>query len=239
MTTWTAGQLKNFEKATKDVWARLHANDSLEELKRGYDGIMQAFKDHHIEQFRPLDNVPSDVGTAVQMFRDFCDGVLSHPAIVQRNEYLEVTMSRNYGKVSMSWKMGTHFLVTSPASRSAAYDELYMVLMRTADEWEKSSLGKSLPASQPDGQMSLPEAEEFLCERLEVQVISGRTYCKVTGGKYQKHGVRIWPEVLGKAGINPADVTTAGLDLSGYKATISLKGGKPDKVVNLVKDVGV
>lgn len=234
MASWSVKDHERFEKLTKDLWARRNNGLTLDALRNGYTAFLKDFRENKPD-FVPENNT-HDVMQAVQLFQDFMDGVLSHDVVVNaRAEYIEVTMSRNYGKISMSWKLGATFNITSPASRSAAYDELYMDLNAIANEWERKSLGASLPGNPV--QQSLPEGDEIImCERLEVQVMSGRSYCKVTGGKFQKHGVRVWPEVLGKAGINIEDITPAGLDLTGYTAVIEMKSGKPQKVRELTKD---
>jgi len=234
MAGWTLEDHARFKKLTKDFWARGHEGATLEELRRGHAAMLQDFQTMNPD-FAPGSGKVS-VADAYGAFQNFCDGVLARRVVESRAEYLEVTMTRNYGKVTMSWKMGATFNITSTASRSAAYDEVYSEINTVAVEWERKHLGAALPG-QPVQQPLVEADETFITERLEVEVKGGKSYVKVTGGKYQKHGVRVWPEVLEAAGILVADLTSAGLDIPGYTARVEMRNGRPIKVVGLSKNV--
>lgn len=72
------------------------------------------------------------------------------------------------------------------------------------------------------------------CETLSGSVTDGKEYWKIKGGKWSKHGVTIWPEVLQAAGIGTEPGKT--YNLAGWRAHVLLKpDGNPQKVTRLEK----
>lgn len=104
-----------------------------------------------------------------------------------------------------------------------------------------------LPPAAQDGELPPPAAQgapqqtdvselTFVTQKLKVTMSGNTKYFKVTGGKYSKYGVKVWPEVLGKVAncdlLDPIDY-----DFPGYLATYILdENGKPDKIINLEKN---
>lgn len=86
-------------------------------------------------------------------------------------------------------------------------------------------------AGQQSGELTFP-AKILSCETKD-----GKPYWKVKGGKFLQHGVRVWPEVLEAAGLNPLQLDPQiAYDLEGYTATyITNDRGQAQKVVKLAR----
>lgn len=77
----------------------------------------------------------------------------------------------------------------------------------------------------------------FPAEQMTAMVNDGKVYWKVRGGKFQKFGVNIWPEVLEQAGFDPDEMNPVkSIDLSGYTAQYLVEEGKAKKIVKLIKN---
>lgn len=79
----------------------------------------------------------------------------------------------------------------------------------------------------------------FEAASLEGERKKGKDYWKVKGGKFQRHGVTIWPEVLQAAGFQAEAMTTDEVySLAGYTAFYAMneEGTNPQKVTRLVKN---
>lgn len=77
---------------------------------------------------------------------------------------------------------------------------------------------------------------KFSAIQLLTTIDKGKTYYKITGGAYTKHGVLIWPEALQAAGIDPDELDPRQpLDLAGWTAHYSElnENGYPRKITNL------
>lgn len=93
------------------------------------------------------------------------------------------------------------------------------------------------PARQPQAPTQEQPASgvayaEILCDVLEGEMKpGGKTYWRVKGGRYTMHGVRIWPEVLADAGFTVEDLDPRDTySLKGYRATVEIKDGKPNRI---------
>ena len=51
--------------------------------------------------------------------------------------------------------------------------------------------------------------EALPASRLERERVKGKTYYRIMGGRYTKHGIRIWPEGLAAIGIDPDAIAWA------------------------------
>lgn len=90
--------------------------------------------------------------------------------------------------------------------------------------------GQPLPPIKPAPVAHAPQLLTFNCTSLGASVNDGKAYWKVKGGKFEKFGVTVWPEVLEAAGFIDLDPMQT-YSLAGYVATYSAKDdGKPDKV---------
>ena len=76
----------------------------------------------------------------------------------------------------------------------------------------------------------------FAAGSLVATVNEGKTYWKVRGGRWAKHGVTIWPEALATVGFDAAVLDPMQVyDLNGYTAHVEMEGDKPRKVTKLEK----
>lgn len=93
------------------------------------------------------------------------------------------------------------------------------------------------PVAPPQAGATANGSESFPCKILAATVESGKAYWKIKGGRFEKFGVTVYPEVLTAAGFATLDPLRQ-YDLTGYTATYALKeDGKPAKVTALAKAV--
>lgn len=75
-------------------------------------------------------------------------------------------------------------------------------------------------------------------EAITVTVDKGNRYAKAIVGKWKKHGLTLWPEVLEQIGRKPEDIPDSGIDnITGVYALVVEKDGKP-KIAALKRDNG-
>jgi hypothetical protein len=100
--------------------------------------------------------------------------------------------------------------------------------------------GASVPPTtqMPQAQVTQEQGTlTFAADTLTALVNEGKAYWKVKGGKFQKFGVTVWPEVLAEAGWSVEELSPMKIySLAGYTATYVLNDkGKPEKVTSLTK----
>lgn len=122
---------------------------------------------------------------------------------------ITVGITRHYGKISIELGATIYVEAASFLDFNAAYNELYD---RVIDEHRiiaaklaaTSALSSTSP--QPNGTAPQPSAapavkpataggdETFLAETLSIEKRNGKRYYSVRGGRWQKFGVRLWPD---------------------------------------------
>lgn len=113
---------------------------------------------------------------------------------------------------------------------------------------EREANGKAPAATPPPTSASLPPAApppaaggggelSFPAKTLNGSVIDGKTYWKIKGGKFNQHGVAIWPEALQEAGFDPGQLNPMTVyNLDGYIAYYTVNDkGNPHKITRLSK----
>jgi hypothetical protein len=112
----------------------------------------------------------------------------------------------------------------------------------TPAEREAELRGMPIPAHQPTAPATVDPGElTFEAEKLAATVNGGKVYWKVSGGRFSKFGVTIWPEVLNAAcatGMIACDDELNPMheyDLTGLTACYVENDGKPQKVTRLIK----
>lgn len=118
----------------------------------------------------------------------------------------------------------------------AHYQALFQVTVNGYNEMRNNppQLAKSVNSPYEPKEGERTETLEF--DRIRVITDNNKRMYRVIGGNYKKHGVYIYPEVLGKAGIDPLTLAFGDNFLSGT-ATLLMKGdGSPDKVVSIAKN---
>lgn len=93
-------------------------------------------------------------------------------------------------------------------------------------------MGKASQPAAPIGGEICFTASKLVCS---YDSEKEKTYYKIKGGDYMKHGVDIWPEILEDAGINPEEINIKKPpSVSHFVAICTMKeNGQPKKVVNL------
>lgn len=99
--------------------------------------------------------------------------------------------------------------------------------------------GGSAPPATPSvaGSGGNGGALSFEAQSLAATISDGKVYWRIKGGRFSKHGVNIWPEVLEASGWDPdgLDPTTT-YNVTGYTAHYVLNDkGNPGKVTKLDK----
>lgn len=96
-----------------------------------------------------------------------------------------------------------------------------------------------LPETVPTNNTGIAPAHVTVeITKVSIEMKDGKPLWKLHGGQWEKYGVRVWPEVLEKAGVIHKGRTKGGT-VKGWKATVLVttdKDGKqkPSKVVDLV-----
>ena len=141
---------------------------------------------------------------------------------------------------------GFEFLLTTRAHKmsdvldQAAFmrDWLMKHEWRPADGYTQPAPGRQ--AQQPtNGNGNGDYGMSFPAEDLTASMHEGKLYWKIKGGRFQKYGVTVWPEVLEAAGWVLEELEKNPLEkrnLSGWVAHYVLNDkGNPDKVVELTR----
>lgn len=82
--------------------------------------------------------------------------------------------------------------------------------------------------------MQITEVEEHAAELIDHSFADGKHSYKVKGGVFSKWGVRVWPEVLKRAGIDAETLPLGETMLDdGGVMKVQIDGGKPRKVLEL------
>lgn len=116
---------------------------------------------------------------------------------------------------------------TVPAgSEEAATDRLNMLVVNAANQFV-NVYAAALPADKSNSPTVDANATWYPVERVAVSIEGGKRYIKLIAGKWSKHGVVVWPEVLAEAGINHLKIPAEGFLPKTWKALISVENGKP------------
>ena len=156
---------------------------------------------------------------------------------VAHQEYIEVFVQRSWGAVTAGVRIGGKMDVTTSKSRSASIDYLWRAAEFELDRYGADRL-KDTPANPPysqgQGASGAGGYEDMIGEKITVEVKDGKQFFKVHGGKWQKHGVRVWPEVLKAIGLDPSTIPATGRKLADRVCKVKMKpNGQPDKVVSI------
>lgn len=184
-------------------------------------------------------------GAKDKAFPEVSDALVEFQRYVSKNhikygqaveEYFEMTATFDYGAEGgvISWKLGSQFEVRSPNDRFNAQANLWQALGQLRDDFERKTMLRLKNTNVQPSQQS-NSFDEINCSRLIVDVKDGKVAYKIKGGKFEKWGVRVFPDILKANGIDPDAIPLAGLDMSGWCMTIIMRGNNPDKVTKLVK----
>lgn len=153
-----------------------------------------------------------------------------------RSEYVEMSVQIDYGQQGgvITWRLGSQFDINTPNDRLNAQHNLYQAITQMKSGFERSTMLRVRGDDAPRNQ-DVNTFEEIKCSKLTVEAKDGKLTFKIKGGKFEKFGVRVFPDVLKAANIDPEKIPLVGCDMSAYSMTILMKGRNPDKVTKLVK----
>lgn len=122
---------------------------------------------------------------------------------------IHCAIQRNYGVETVTFGISYNMPLSSVSERQAAYTEAYR---RMDDEHkayaERILPGYEAPATSGNGSGG---GEWVIARRIVKEMKAGKVGFAVQGGKYEKHGVRVWEETLVKFGfwddVKNADIT--------------------------------
>lgn len=137
--------------------------------------------------------------------------------------YAEV--GKDYGSVTVKFGM-SHAAQTG--SENVAFQA---ALDNIAAEHTRFQLERWAAGTEPRTNQPSRDTEIILGSRISVEVRDGKHFFKLHGGKYEKYGVRLWPEVAKAAGLQ--SVPLEGMDLPPCDVTIELNGGQPKRVLKI------
>lgn len=147
-----------------------------------------------------------------------------------------VQIAKNYGDTSVTFGYSATFTTSNENERQQAFKVCQWVIAEQFKEFERNELFRTAPPPQSMKTTAYPH-EDFVYTSIEVENKSGKLYYKLKGGKYEKFGVRVWPEVLKAAGVNPDQFQPGTYPLTG-KAVVMMveKEGRlvPKNVLQLI-----
>lgn len=156
-----------------------------------------------------------------------------------KQKKLEFGMTRHYGSVSIHFQVSDIVEVTSITEQQAEMEKLIAQVWFHHDEYAKTHLHKTPPPpSRSDSDYKKPDTflERIPCDVATLTIDDGKRYIKIKGGKYVKHGVVIWDEVLKTTDILERMGTSTQVDMKGYTMVVDTSG-RP-KVVEVIPPNG-
>lgn len=149
---------------------------------------------------------------------------------------ISCTITRYYGAETVSFGAEIEIDgVMTDETRKITYQRLYQKINDVHTHYTAQLLPQvpnTRTAAKP-AETEVETIETMPAIRISVSMKDGKLYYNLHGGKYTKHGVRIWEETLIDAHIG--DIPNEGKMLQGYTARIVVKGGHPQKVISLDK----
>lgn len=182
----------------------------------------------------------SDAQAEVMSVADGLAGVRSFlPAFLNggtpepvHTETLSFSITVNYGAVSAAWGAEARFEIDGAPSRSRAYTKLQDVVNAARSDYERAN--SMISAQPPAGHPSASDEMRTLdATKITVEVKDGKPRYRVMAEPFNKFGVAIYPEALAAAGISVDTMPLMGMDVTGRKAHVLMRDGKPYKVTRL------
>lgn len=155
---------------------------------------------------------------------------------MNEQEFLSVSIERSVGNERVTFSLGAHFAIGSGAGRSVSYDRLTDAINIEFDRYVRDRLPAQKENTDIGQNGNTSDIVTVDCERLNVEIKSGKRYYKVICGQWTQHGVNYWPETIRAAGVDPNKIPLEGYSLVGYKATVEMVGGKAKRVLKIQKN---
>lgn len=162
-----------------------------------------------------------------------------HENVEPRSVVLNVTLTKHWGGVSVTYGFQGTFTVTDNKSIRRAYAQCESEVNTQFAFFEQMGLHRMNAPTMPGGSQSDgagqsssgAETTVFLGDVIVTEQKDDKMYYKVVGAQYGKYGVRVWPETLKQAGIDIPD--RVGKVALGRECRVLLHDGKPRKVINI------
>lgn len=136
-----------------------------------------------------------DLDTAIYVFDRWWDSKVNVKP-VGKSFHAGVTIRQTLGDTVVEFSFGAEFDVNAPKNR--VYD--YCIEQVKA---QFAHAGNTYTIRPPNTQPSqLPMDLTFNVSSITIEQRDGKRYAKAKGGKFDKFGVRVWPEVLAQAGLH-------------------------------------
>lgn len=233
MKNWSSQEVSEYISGQRTILKAMIADfpkvegDEQENARIDYDVL---FRDAH-----PLANETISVPEALRRFQMWLLDNYVRPGMAVQ-EYLSVSIERQYGREKVTFTLGAHFDINSGAGRTANYDRLVDAIniehMRYARDRAQNGTSDQNPASDSSAH---PGEIRVQADRLVVEVKDGKRMYKVKAGQFTRFGVPFYNEHIKASGVNPEEIPDSGYDLKNYDAVIQMNGEKPVRVVRLIK----
>lgn len=143
-------------------------------------------------------------------------------------QYIQASITKHFGGVDIQFTYGAQFDVENDSDRFAAFEFVVHAIEQQFEQY-----GEKLPTMKaPTASGSARETVSFTGDSILKESKDGAAYFKIKGGEYKKFGVRVWPEVLKRAGIN-GDLLTFGEHPLGRECVAEVRDGKITKVTSI------
>ena len=143
-------------------------------------------------------------------------------------QHVECRIERDLGGLKVSFGWAGEFDLTTDEGLVEAYRYAVDMVNRAFSDFGATNLPK-MPAVQNAPQ----ETEKFFGERVITETKDGKKYHKVMGGQFTKYGVRVWPEALRAAGIDPDALSSDAPFSLNRDCYCTVNEGRPGKVTRI------
>lgn len=147
-------------------------------------------------------------------------------------------LGRNYGNEYVEFGLTDVSQPGQPAMKAAA-DRLIKTVLSEHDDYSARFLARVIGQPVSNGERKQQPSSVMVDEGniIDVEWKQGKKLFSIRCGRWQKFGVRIWPEVLKEAGIEPDALPPEGMDIGTCDIHYVMKpdGQYPDKVIKIVR----
>lgn len=145
-------------------------------------------------------------------------------------------LGRNYGTEYVEFGL-TDLSKPGEAAMKAGTDRLIKTVLSEHDDYAARHLARGGAQPAVGGERKQQPSSVMVDEGhfIDFEAKGGKRLYSIKAGRWQKFGIRIWPEALTAAGINEADIPFEGLEIGPTDVSYVMKpdGVYPDKVVKL------
>jgi hypothetical protein len=157
------------------------------------------------------------------------------PAIEQgEKRTLSMKISKTYGGVVLELGLSSQFTIRKETDLFRAFDMLAADLKAQFEAQERKTVSTMKPPQQQAAAAGAASGitNRFFGDTIILEMKDGKPYYKIYGGQFSKFGVRVWPETLRAAGVDPDAVLTTGTPL-GRDCVAEVVNGRVKKVLEI------